>query len=410
MTQKQAGKLLITGIVLLFPLIALIRLYPFENTLPQLLADTGNDWGRYATYALDIKHNGIWMPGIEGVYEKPASFFYSYFLAACFTLFGENTIPVFILQNMMLGLSILFIWLSFRDRIDKITGYTLLIALTVFGLTDVAYLYSSRFLGENLALFMLSLFFFFFIKATEKNNLPNLLYAALFLGISVLTRPNIFLYVGALIIFLGINTLRKREIKQSNIIVFATVLLLVSSFLALRNYMACQTFQLMPSQGFAYNMMAYNPLPPTINLEIAQNNFLHSKLHLNVYYAAYYEYMVHEPAAFFGHYVKKFLFCLGFLKKLVPSYYWFPHWTLMWLGYFTYLFLNFRNKAKTSLGEKSAHLFIFCYFSSVILVGQIENYGFRMLIPGNFFVLPFGVMGITKAFTLLKIKNNPAHS
>ena len=104
------------------------------------------------------------------------------------------------------------------------------------------------------------------------------------------------------------------------------------------------------------------------------------------------------------HYVNKVLFCFGFLNAVEPTYHWFPHWTLVWLGYFTYLFLLFLNKTKTELPEKAVHLFIFTYFASLVLVGQVENYGFRMLIPGNFFVLSFAFIALDKLIPLLKNK------
>ena len=88
MNAKRSNLILAFFVPLLFLVIALVRLYPFENTLPQIIADSGNDWSKYAANALDIKHNGILMPDIEGAYEKPASFFYCYFLAFCFFLFG----------------------------------------------------------------------------------------------------------------------------------------------------------------------------------------------------------------------------------------------------------------------------------------------------------------------------------
>jgi FtsH-binding integral membrane protein len=104
------------------------------------------------------------------------------------------------------------------------------------------------------------------------------------------------------------------------------------------------------------------------------------------------------------HYVKKVLFCFGFLNAVEPTYHWFPHWTLMWLGYFTYIFFLVRSKTKIELPEKVAHLFIFTYFASLVLVGQVENYGFRMLIPVNFFVLAFAFMAVDKVLPLLKKK------
>ncbi len=391
MNAKRTYTILAVSVILLFVLLALIRLYPFENTLPQIIADNGNDWSKYASNALDIKYNGLLMPGIEGAYEKPASFFYSYFLALCFTLFGENNVPVYLLQNLMLGLSVVLIWLTFRDKMSRIVSLIFLLALVVAGLTDVSIYYTFRFLGENLALFSLSVFFLLFRRGMEKDKLPALLVSALFLGVAVLTRPNIFLFAITLILLLLVYGFKTQKVKP--MLLFVAVLVITSSFLAIRNYLVCHCIQIMPSQGMLFNMIAFHPVPSAVDLSQA-----------NTYFDIYLQYFLQQPVLFIMHYVNKVLFCFGFLNAVEPTYHWFPHWTLMWLGYFTYLFLLFRNQTKTELPEKAVHLFIFTYFASLILVGQVENYGFRMLIPGNFFVLAFAFMALDKLLPLLKNK------
>ncbi len=391
MITKRTDTILAVSVVLLFVLLALIRLYPFNNTLPQIIADSGNDWSKYAANALDIKHNGLLIPGIEGTYEKPASFFYCYFLAICFSLFGEDNIPVYLLQNLMLGLSIFFIWLTFREKMRRIVSLVFLLALVVGALTDVSIYYTFRFLGENLALFSISVFFLLFKQGIEKNKLPALLLSALFLGVSVLTRPNIFLFAIILIVLLLFNGFKTQKAKP--LLLFVSVLVITSSFLAIRNYLVCDCIQIMPSQGMLFNMIAFHPVPSSVDLSQA-----------HTYFDSYLQYFLQEPVLFIMHYIKKVLFCFGFLNAVEPSYHWFPHWTLMWLGYFTYLFLIIRNKTNITLHEKAVHLFIFTYFASLVLIGQVENYGFRMLIPGNFFVLSFAFIGLEQVLLLVKKK------
>lgn len=392
MNPKRTDTILAISVVLLFLLLALIRLYPFENTLQQIIADSGNDWSKYAANALDIKQNGLLMSGIDGAYEKPASFFYCYFLALCFFLFGENNVPVYLLQNLMLGLSIVFIWLTFREKMSKIVSLVFLFALVVVALADVSIYYTFRFLGENLALFSISVFFLLFKQGIEKNNLPALLASALFLGVAVLTRPNIFLFAITLIVLLLLNGFKTQKVKP--LLLFVSVLVITSSFLAIRNFLVCHCIQLMPSQGMLFNMIAFHPIPSSVDLSQA-----------HTYFDSYLQYILQEPFLFIQHYVKKVLFCFGFLNAVETSYHWFPHWTLMWLGYFTYLFLLILSKSKTTLHEKAGHLFIFTYFASLVIVGQVENYGFRMLIPGNFFVLTFAFAALEKLLPLLKNKS-----
>jgi hypothetical protein len=292
----------------------------------------------------------------------------------------------------MLGLSIVFIWLSFRERMSRMISLGFLFSLIVFGLTDVSIYYTFRFLGENLALFSLSVFFLLFSRAMEKDKLPELLFSALFLGIAVLTRPNIFLFAIALIALLLLYGFKTHKAKP--LLLFISVLIITASFIGIRNYLVCHCIQLMPSQGMLFNMIAFHPVPASVDV---------SQTH--TYFDTYIQYILQEPVLFITHYVKKVLFCFGFLSAVEPSYHWFPHWTLMWLGYFAYLFLLIRSKTKTTLNEKAVHLFIFTYFTSLVVVGQVENYGFRMLIPGNFFVLAFAFIALDKLMPLLKNKS-----
>ena len=144
MILKRYENILIVSVLVFFVVVALFRLYPFDNTLPQIVADKGNDWGTYANYALDIKNNGFLMPSVNGVYEKPASFFYCYFLAASFSVFGENNIPVYILQSLMLGFSVIFLWLTFRNKISNTASFLFLISLVLFASIDVSIYYTFR--------------------------------------------------------------------------------------------------------------------------------------------------------------------------------------------------------------------------------------------------------------------------
>lgn len=396
MNYRKTENIFCVFIVAFFALSALVRLYPFENTLQNIVADKGNDWGTYSAYALDILHKGWMLPSVDGTYEKPASFFYSYFLAVCFFMFGENNIPVYFLQNLTLAFSVIFIWLTFCNKMSGKTSLVFLAVLFVFAITDVSIYYTFRFLGENLALFSLSLFFFLFFRGIEKNEKAFVLLSALFLAVSALTRPNIFLFLIVLPLPLAFYFFKNKRTEIRTLTAFVILLFIASSFLAVRNYLCCDKIAFLPSQGMFQNMINNHKIPVAVDLS-GDENTLFSK---------YKAYLLQQPGIFFGHYFKKILFCFGFLKTLVPTYRWLPHWTLMWLCYFAYLYFNFREKTKTNFSEKIIHLYILLYFISLVLIAQIENYGFRMLIPGNFFVIPFAVMGGERIFKLLKKKPN----
>lgn len=152
LSAKRTGDIIAISIIFIFAIFAVIRLYPFENTLTAILNGPTDDWNLYARTALDIRQNGILIPSIQGDYVFPNSFLYNYFLALCFLIFGENTIPVFIIQSILLGLSIALIYWTFRSKMHSLTGILFLITLFFFALLDVSKHYSSRFLRNNITL------------------------------------------------------------------------------------------------------------------------------------------------------------------------------------------------------------------------------------------------------------------
>src|SRR5690348_16896529 len=121
-TQNVFVVLIIAGFVVL----SFIRLYPFENTLQEDVIGI-DDWNKYARWALDIKYHGIFISSLQENYWAPAGFLYNYFVAFCFIVFGDNTIPVFIIQSLLLGCSVAFIYFTFRNKMKPLTGFLFLL-------------------------------------------------------------------------------------------------------------------------------------------------------------------------------------------------------------------------------------------------------------------------------------------
>nr|MBA3706377.1 glycosyltransferase family 39 protein [Bacteroidota bacterium] len=236
--KRSTGNILALLIILFFVCLSLIRLYPFENSL-QKIVDGVDDWKLYACFALDIKHNGILMPSLYDNYYAPAGFLYNYFLALCFYLFGENTVPVFIIQNLLLGLSVAFIYMAFRNKMKALTSLLFLFTLFVFALFDVSKYYSFRLLSENLAIFTTSVFFFCFYKGLEKNKLSLQLLAAVFMGLTISTRPHTFPFGIILIVIVLFYFLKQEKVKILNVSLFVLLLGISASLLVIRNYLIC---------------------------------------------------------------------------------------------------------------------------------------------------------------------------
>ena len=239
----------------------------------------------------------------------------------------------------------------------SITSLLFLITLFLFALLDVHKYYSFRLLSENLAIFTIAGFFFCLFKGMEKNNKLLQIAAPIFLGLSILIRPNIFPFAIAICLVLLFYF---RNIRLSFTLQFILLLVFSSSFLAIRNYVACGSFAFLPTVGNTFG-----------------NDLLH---HFTI-----------SPAYF----LKKILFIMGFLSTLNPEYQWRPHWILMWAGYLSYLYFRLKEKRKFELWETTSHLYIFFFYGLLLIIApQLGSYGFRLLIPATFIVLPFSFITI----------------
>lgn len=358
LNTRQTGNIFALSVLLIFAVLSLIRLYPFENTLKDNL-NGGDDWNTYARYALDITHNGISMPSLNENYWAPASFLYNYFIALSFYLFGENDVPVFIIQNILLGLSVVFIFLTFRDKMKSLTSIAFFFTLFLFALVDVSKYYSFRLLSENLALFTMSAFFYCFIKGIEKNKLSLQILASVLLGLSVLIRPNVLPFE---IIIVAIAFFHYRKAGLHKFFLFILFLTASSSLLAIRNYYVTGSMVFLPTQGISFGSQLFSD---------------------------------HDFSARF--FLNKIIFLFGFLTPLEPDFQWRPHWTMMWIGYFIYLFFRLRENKRFEIWEVTSHLYIFCYFSLLLFIApKLGSYGFRLLLPAIYIVLPFSFMSLDK--------------
>src|SRR6185436_2589668 len=138
-------------------------------------------------------------------------FFYNYFVAFCFTIFGTNPSNVYLIQSILLGLSVAFTYFIFRDLLKPLTGWIFLFLLIAFAFLDVYKYYNFKLLSENFAIFTITLFFFFFKKLLISKTYMLQFLLGLFLGASVLTRPNILPFSLILIALIAIQCLLNKK-------------------------------------------------------------------------------------------------------------------------------------------------------------------------------------------------------
>ncbi|MFH1868346.1 MAG: glycosyltransferase family 39 protein, partial [Candidatus Omnitrophota bacterium] len=397
---KRAGNVLAISFIAVFFILSLTRNYDFK-TFESILNATGDDWGTYANHALDIKNNGMLMPGAETAYCSPAGFLYNYFIALCLVLFGEKSLPIFVVQHLMLGLSVALIYWTFRDKMRCLTSLVFLCTLFFFALKDVYKNYSPLLLSENLVLFLMALFFFCFVKGFEKDKLVLQISCAVVLGLAILTRPNIFVYGIVLVPAVAFYYTKRGMAGCGNLLIFVLALIAGASFLGIRNYLLLKQFIFLPTNMLSIDgLRNFHPIPPSVDLSRVATNLLYTKLHIDILIVNYVEYIRQQPGLFFQFYWKKILFCFGYLPSLLsgsqaPRL----RWMIAWAGYFAYLFMHVRNRKRWEMWELALNLYIVCYYGTLVMTTYVHNYGFRMLIPGIFFVLVFAFVALDKLLT-----------
>lgn len=109
-----------------------------------------------------------------------------------------------------------------------------------------------------------------------------------------------------------------------------------------------------------------------------------------------------EPLAFLGYYVDNALFCLGFLPRVDPAYSLRPHWMLMWAGVALYVAAVLRARRPLGGLQMALLAFVFSFYLPLIVVAQVSNYGFRLLVPGLFVTLGLALNGYALAWAALR--------
>jgi hypothetical protein len=275
----------------------------------------------------------------------------------------------------LLGVSITMVYFSFRSYFSLKTGYLFLGSLWFFAFFDVFRNYSFRLLSENLVIFTLAMFFFFLKRWIEKKDIISVVFTSIFLALSLLTRPNILPFF-LLFLIVILMLVQRKYFSIKSMIVFIGFSFVISSSILLRNYVALDTVKLLPTDGnFVDYFFNFNPH----NIE-------------------------EETFSFWVYYFKKILFMIGYLPILDESFKIRPHWFLMYLGFVLFLVGWIKHHIILHLTEKIILVFIFTFLGMLLLIGQVQIYGFRLLFPVHLWILPFSFMGFLVTFKEYKKK------
>jgi hypothetical protein len=357
---KIIRKLFLFFIVSFFPLMMINHLLVYHYSIEPVLKGCGDDWNAYARYSMDIYKNGFSIPSLKENYIAPAGFLYNYFVAIIFYFFGPNLDFIYFSHSLLLSLTVYFSFRTFADGFGTIKKMIFLSTLMLFAFYDVFEKYTFVLLSENLAIFLITMFFYFFKKGIDKSSLIFTCLAAFCLGISVLTRPNIFPFTILLLVFMMFFRI-KNKISSKNLIIFSILFLFTLTPLCIRNYLVTGYIKFLPTKGDFFDYL---------NREYAN----HSSSGV---------------LSFLWIYLKKILYIFGFLSVLKPTYNFRLQWFIIWVMYIVYFYnyIKFKIINDFNIWEVAMNLYVFSFFGILILLTQIQVYGFRFLLPGLFILI-----------------------
>lgn len=331
-----------------------------------------NDWVFYKRYALSIANDGLTMPVVKGKYIKPHGFLYNYFVAGVFKVAGVNSTYVYVVQAAMLGISVGVMCLALRRDLSPIVLWLVFLSLAAFMYIDQFRNYTSRLLSENLVLFLLPLCFLFTLEAYRRRSPGMGALAGVMMGLTTLTRPNLLLFpiAAAYVLVAAARKADRRSPLGPPAVALLATATAVFGLLLWRNYLAAGGFSI----SLPWNLAAQS---------------------LDVAYAPV---TFRGTASAYGiRIVRRIVFALGFTGVGQPWLRTRYHWIAIWVGVALFAARYARSRT-VAVWQTLLAVFVIVSLVPVILISQIDNYGFRMVMPTIPALVVLGVYGAMTPF------------
>jgi hypothetical protein len=334
-------------------------LFPLSNDV----GPSADDWWSYHHYAVSVLNGGMSMPAVQGLYTRPGGFGYVYFVAAIYAFFGVRSQAVYLIQTLLLALSVFGFVYAFRRRLTPfyLLFYGLLVI--VFFYLDHFRFYTFRLLSENLLIFLLAPLFIAFERLLSSGSRLAAVATGFLAGACFLVRPNTLLLAPAWALLLLYRKRDKRTVINGAIVIVGVILM--AGLLLWRDDAATAAFGL--------------------RVVTTRQDWLHPS----------------SIGAAFPFYGLRILYVLGYLHGLIPEFGSLRYWYAAWAGVLLLVGWSLRNRQIDDL-DLGALVFLAAYYGPLIAVADITNYGIRMLTPAMPVVLYLAVRGVM--FTLSRGK------
>lgn len=366
----RALLLILTG---LFLAVGLVQVWPQWGAPPNFLP--GDDWAVYHNHAQDILAHGLALPMVRGVYTLPAGFLYNYFVALVYAVAGPRPEVVYLVQSLLLGMTVWLLHRAFAPGLSRRAGLALLAGLVLFALADVQRHYTMRLLSENLVLPLVGLFFRLLLCGRPWGPV----WAMAALGAVALTRPNTVIFIPPLLAWLLLTRQGRGLVAPRRLAWGLLLFALVFSAMGLRNHAVTGRWTLLtPSVWQMFEVPGYGlglKQAPGHEQRPAEQQGALSVLGLVA------KAFAERPLATAEAYARRLLYGFGFLPLVEPSYQYRPHWMLAWALYLAGLAHALVRRRALGAAQVALALYVWPLLAMVVGVAWVANYGFRFLVP-----------------------------
>ncbi len=194
-----------------------------------------------------------WKLATEGGWFGSRVFFmapiYPVFLGIVYLFVGHSAFTVLILQSLISSMTVIAIYLIGRELFSKQIG---IIAALIASVYAVFIFYAGNILSETLQTFVYSILIYAIVKFDSFDKKYDWFGFGMLVGVAALFRGNILLFVAAVVIWMLINYLRRRELKKNirtSLLFFILGLAVPILPATMNNYFASNDFVLLTSNG-----------------------------------------------------------------------------------------------------------------------------------------------------------------
>ncbi len=244
--------IILIGIFILSLVIRFVYLYQLKTS--PLFGFFAADSATYDKFALEILDGNFIYK--DSVFLHPL---YPFFLSLIYFVFGHSLIAVAVCQIILDSLICIFLYLICVKIFNrKSVG---LLASFIYASYGLAFFYTVFLLDTTLVVFLNVALILVLLYSKAKENLTLWFFSGIILGLIILLKANIILFLPFLLIWLFYSPDGKVKVRKKILnvaLIFAGVIIILSPF-SIRNYIIEKNFSPLPAHGGINFYIGNNP-------------------------------------------------------------------------------------------------------------------------------------------------------